>query len=258
MHNPKNILFAAIVWLGISCQQTEPVEAPSNTPKSKTETNSADIFSAKESEILIPPVSAANPKQPESQPQNPEPTPIENSPSPSSASSTPHPNVPFKKLDCYLDPQDKPEFCDIEKEIHLQTNAIRSSLNLTAFQYNPMISYAARRWSQSMFNAGRISHDGFLEGKRLDTFLLKFPGQGYVAFKHENVAASNNVNLSMPAAQIARVFVTMWRNSPAHYQAMVATDSKEHGAGIYTEGINSFAASQHMGEHYPNVVIRPH
>jgi uncharacterized protein YkwD len=123
--------------------------------------------------------------------------------------------------------------CAVEAAIVKETNLLREKAFIHSFED----SYAARVWSDSQAESGKISHDGFPD-KRTETLRESF--QASWGIFAENVAMAQTQE-SDPA-KVGKLFVTMWNNSPGHRANMLGNYSYL-GAGVARVG-NSVYATQ--------------
>lgn len=134
------------------------------------------------------------------------------------------------------------QICEIERLILEQTNAYRAKSGLAPLAAGYRLGFAARDWSQTQAERGRIGHAGFPSARR--SLLVSEFGQDIkVSVSAENVAMTGYSRNSNEA--VASDFTRMWWNSSGHRRNMLG-NYRSLGVGVAKVG-RSWYATQIFG-----------
>lgn len=144
----------------------------------------------------------------------------------------------FALLSAAVLPAQALDLRQIERQLHVLTNDLRTEKQLTPLLALPELDAVARRHSENMAQQSFFSHSD-LEGRSSsDRLALFFPAL-FAMSSGENIAMRTVGNDDENT--IARGLFTQWRNSPGHYANMTDAAFRQLGVGVGLSGQKVYA-----------------
>lgn len=141
------------------------------------------------------------------------------------------------------DPTKKPDLNEVEQQIVERTNAFRKEQDRESVKVDQTLTQTANEFAQFMARTDKYGHhaDGRSPSERAKS-------QGYeMCMISENIAYQFKTT-GFATEELAKAFVTGWKNSPGHRKNMLEKHVTETGVGVaQSESTGVFYAVQMSG-----------